>query len=71
MSRFFFCVTMLALVAGLGLGSLTSTNAASTRDAAVSAKTVDLTRLAFNPQPEPPNKNKSKKIKKGDQNKPE
>jgi hypothetical protein len=70
MSRFFFCVATLALVAGLGLGTLTSTNAALTQEAAMSAKTADVTRLALNPQPEPPNKNKSKKIKKGDPNKP-
>jgi hypothetical protein len=67
MSRF-ICTAGIALVAGLLLGT-PALAATTTQDAAVSAR-AGLTRLALNPQPEPPGKNKSKKIKKGDSNKP-
>jgi hypothetical protein len=59
----------LALVAGLLVATPPSASV-TTHGAVAAAQTVAATRLALNPQPEPPGKNKSKKIKKGDPNKP-
>ena len=58
----------LTLIAGLLFGAPAPASV-TTQEAAVSAQ-AGVTRLALNPQPEPPGKSKSKKIKKGDPNKP-
>ena len=58
----------LVLVAGVLVGAPASASMTTQGDV-VSAQ-AGVTRLALNPQPEPPGKNKSKKIKKGDPNKP-
>jgi hypothetical protein len=59
----------LTLIAGLLLAAPAPASV-MTQEAVVSAQAVTAARLALNPQPEPPGKNKSKKIKKGDPNEP-
>jgi hypothetical protein len=58
----------LTLIAGLLFGAPAPASV-TTQGTVVSAQ-AGVMRLALNPQPEPPGKNKSEKIKKGDPNKP-
>jgi hypothetical protein len=60
------CLVSLVLIAGFGLMGAKATASAIATSPLLSPKTAHLTQLALNPQPEPPNKNRKNKIKKGD-----
>jgi hypothetical protein len=60
------CLIGLVLVAGFELMGAKATASTVASSPLVSAKTAHLTQLALNPQPEPPNKNRKNRIKKGD-----
>jgi len=58
-----------ALVLAFSISSSASAGGAPALENQLTGKR-EATRLALNPQPEPPNKNRKNKIKKGDPNKP-
>jgi hypothetical protein len=60
------CLMGLVLVAGLQLGGAKANASALANAPLVATNAAHLTQLALNPQPEPPNKNRKNRIKKGD-----
>jgi len=66
-------VTWTAVIGALVLAFSISSSASARGTFALENQLTgkrEATRLALNPQPEPPNKNRKNKIKKGDPNKP-